>query len=205
MAFFFQIIDTSKDRFLGSKLRTPIETSFNNTPEISRPPSPLGGDDEPHLEREIPPSISSTRSRRRRLAVPLPRLQNLHIRTLRNSLALDEEEPHVGLFETQRYLNLEARMFHPNSEQLTEQATSLLYQSTKGILLASATGLELAIEWLDRLNTLRFRYPWQKEEGTSHEESLAACQKAASDLEEALTLFRSRKGLPSRVFHDSFH
>jgi hypothetical protein len=186
IAHFFQIIDTNKERFLGSRLITPFDT-----PNVSCPPSPA------IREKEIAGEEyhAAATSRKRRVLPRLPQALNSlrGLRNLRNSVILETEEGQVGLFETQRYLNLEARMFHPEYESLTEQAVSLLCRSTRDLLLASATGLEFVVDWLDNLNHRRFNWTWKDRGVEDREQCLAECEKAVAILHEALIVFMERE------------
>ena len=183
MAFFFKIIDTNKERFLSSNLKTPLG-SEPNTPDGTHPPTP-SITEPPEV---IGSSSSSTHSRKaRRYHLHLPHLHLL------------SETPHyshenlVGVFESQKYLDLEARMTHPNAEQLQEHALSLLAKSVGLLLVAAVEGLDYITGWLDQLNASRFGFIWDRKKRRSWQQNLDDSQQALSALGTALQNFREKE------------
>ncbi|KAH7905721.1 hypothetical protein BJ138DRAFT_1130340 [Hygrophoropsis aurantiaca] len=70
----------------------------------------------------------------------------------------------VGVFESQRYLNLEAtHMAHPESERFTAQATELLSESCQDLLGCCENGLQGAQDWLGRCRDHRWRF-WMSDQ-----------------------------------------
>lgn len=171
MAFYFKIMDPSRHRFTGN-------TSVNVTPAPSRPSSRA-----PSLAYSPPatPRCDSTKGlqalgkshgdsinfRRRRLYNGithyfqshhhLPVLFGNSNSLFRDIRARDHDPEHaVGVFESQAYLNLEARFEHSNADILLEQMMSFLGSSTKCLLLKCADTLEYSSSWLQRVNDDRF-------------------------------------------------
>lgn len=61
------------------------------------------------------------------------------------------------MFESQKYLNLEIQIQHPDGDALVEQALRLLGESVQDLLLECASALRDIILWLERINANRFQ------------------------------------------------
>ena len=79
----------------------------------------------------------------------------------------DTRERPVGVFESQRYLNLETRitLSHTGSTLLNDQYMalflSLVRQSTEDLVRANAEGLQYVVKWFENVNGDRLKFGWQ--------------------------------------------
>ncbi|EKM60249.1 uncharacterized protein PHACADRAFT_246113 [Phanerochaete carnosa HHB-10118-sp] len=150
----------------------------SNTPAVSRNSSPVRGrrDRSVEVTDQTPTADSSDSVRHRKhggislhraIARHQSRSRNhhprrhhtsgyhdhrLHLSLLELAHALSsppDAESVVGVFESQRYIALEAaRLSHPQSPKLTAEFTELLSEACDGLLGASKDGLAAAKEWV---------------------------------------------------------
>lgn len=239
MAFYFKIMDSSKNRQPGtpafSLLNTPMP-SPPTSPPTSRPPSPTRST-RSLSEQVVSSSNASIASASPSMSHPYPnhgpnynrRRRNRH--SAQNSLyhhalnlthhshhhthhshhhhsrhlhypsslfheVLDRQaEGAVGVFESQRYLNLETRLTHPNAEEVIPRVVAHLGESSADLTATCADALDHLAAWLGRMNQDRFwklfRRDREKTWGEGIQEDEAMCARLRSVLEE----FRLKKRL----------
>ncbi|KAJ6502261.1 hypothetical protein C8R45DRAFT_818343 [Mycena sanguinolenta] len=139
MARYFLFLDPTREKFpltpVPSRGGTPI-----GTPVISQPSSPIREQTEDRMDS--PPT-------------PTRRSQHTHHshrhRLLYNSLlhlSMKKNEQVVGVFESQRFLDLEAHLSHPDVEAHTKEATKLLSQSCTPLLKSCQDSVNWIQDWL---------------------------------------------------------
>ncbi|KAI0271253.1 hypothetical protein BC834DRAFT_432593 [Gloeopeniophorella convolvens] len=218
-----------------SRPGTPVIAS--PTPNPSRPPSPprADGDDtvpsptvalsdahslqpeqnrgrqtrrrHPHFSIESPaPSIKSHTH-----AVPLWQHRHNHRHSHVPSLASIHHthfhEHVVGVFESQRYLDLESQHFsHPMSAHYTERSTALLRESCEPLLRACSGGLGAFDDWLGSSRKKRWLFFRGGEaRARAQRDRLDALYKANDELTRALGLFRqSQRHLVLGPYREAF-
>lgn len=203
MSFYFKVIDPSKDKFPGTPTESTPRTPFESCPS-SGPTSPTGS----IREGRRTPSASSITTRPVYRRTPSShRLRHNHVHfTLSNhhfrhhlfrEVLERSQENAVGVFESQQYLNLETKFYHPNNNEYLFDSMKLLRESTVDLLITSAEALRHVTRWLERLNTFRFskvlgrgRY--------ERENALRDHEKILSKLEAAIRDFREKKRLDLR-------
>lgn len=118
------------------------------------------------------------------------------LRELHLSLSHHHQREHVvGVFESQRYLDLESTHFaHPMSSHFTERATFLLKESCDELLEGCANSLKGLDFWLEQSRTNRFAF-WRNEQTMQriHNERLEAIQTVTTNLADILKRFRKDK------------
>ncbi|EJD55665.1 hypothetical protein AURDEDRAFT_78909 [Auricularia subglabra TFB-10046 SS5] len=225
MSFFFKLLDPLREKFpetpRGSVVNSPLITPTSSRPAtpLSQPshspfftsplvnvastaPSPLatvsGPDDAtppPAPVITVVPTSSSVSSKHRRkghgLHLHLPRP---HFRHGLFGGDHSHENP-VGIFESLKYMNLEARFEHPFRNMLLEQSMALLDESCRDLLEACADSMGVALTWLRNVNAGRLRLPQRKRMEKSRLESIAALQGSRGQLTAALESFRAEKRL----------
>lgn len=104
-----------------------------------------------------------------------------------------QAEGAVGVFESQRYLNLETRLAHPNAEEVIPRVVAHLGESSADLTTACADALDYLAAWLGRMNQDRFWKLFRRERdrtwGEGIREDEAMCARLRSVLEE----FRLKK------------
>lgn len=107
-----------------------------------------------------------------------------------------QEESAVGVFESQKYLDLEKRDYHPESGFFSERAMNLLGSSTKDLLLCCGDSLGVIVEWLDLIDADKF---WifngkkRRERKTRWEEMMISTEEAKVKLDKTLNTFMEEK------------
>ena len=153
--------------------------------------------------------------------ISLPFFHSHHASTLlqealsrSRSPTLDHSQPQsheglVGVFESQRYLNLETRFAHPDAEALLGQMMSLLNESVGDLLETCASAMEVVGTWFGDVGKGDSWSAWMadcwkvvkgdrpvgdhKEEGMAWGEVLVKVDETREKLEKALDEFRSKK------------
>ncbi|KAI9437333.1 hypothetical protein H4582DRAFT_2111932 [Lactarius indigo] len=99
----------------------------------------------------------------------------------------------VGVFESQKYLDLESHHFsHPLSVYYTERSTSLLRQSCEPLLRACSKGLEELDSWLGTSRLGRWMFWWGGDKCTRvQQERVNALSQACDELARTLEHFRA--------------
>lgn len=225
MAFYFKIIDPVVDKQPGtpalSRLSTPASTPMVSRAS-SRPPSPTRhSGDEANLASNA--SISSSTRRRRshkhsllHYSFHLPRSASHHrhhhrhlpasfIMHIQHPSSLFQEiversaENPVGVFESQRYLNLETRLTHPSSGEYITHILGLLKQSAEELLACNVEALDHIVSWLERMNQERFFKLFLREKSLSWEDTIKQHEDMKARLQKSLDEFRNKKRYVLRV------
>ncbi|EJD51076.1 hypothetical protein AURDEDRAFT_182332 [Auricularia subglabra TFB-10046 SS5] len=206
ISFFFKIIDPLREKFpetphasrFGTPLLTPSVSRPDSptTPATARgsmqlPHSPLSGDDGRLPDSPVASSAASSLHRRKGRGLQA-HLQ--HLRHLLDEFSHPHEDP-VGVFEAQKYMNLETHFNHPQSQFLLERALELLHESCAELLEATADGLHASIAWLENVNASRFRPVRILGGGVKREDASAEVRAAHEKLSAALNTFRCAKRL----------
>ncbi|KAI9457690.1 hypothetical protein HD554DRAFT_2141755 [Boletus coccyginus] len=172
MSLYYTLIDPTRERFPITPVPSILATPAFSSPAHSRPPSP--GHDQPlgnsakvnehgsldggtkrypfhrHHSASQVHHHTPTRHRERR------HLPHRHSTSHYHPLILTSA---VGVFESLRYLNLEAtRMSHPDSEAHVARATELLGTSCQDLLQSCEHGLQAACDWLGSVRNNRFNF-----------------------------------------------
>lgn len=220
MAFYFKIMDSSANRQPGtpafSLLNTPAPT-----PPASRPPSPTRSAQSLSLSRtntssnvsvaSAPASIRHRHQHRHSAHNSLYQsalnFYHTHHRNSRqhhhrhrfnpSSLFHDvfdrSEEGAVGVFESQRYLNLETRLMHPNAEEVIPQVVGHLGESSSGLTECCADALDHLARVFDRMNQDRFWKLFCRERERTWEETIRYDEEMRAKLRSVLEEFRQKK------------
>lgn len=101
----------------------------------------------------------------------------------------------VGVFESQRYMDLESTHFsHPLSVFYTERATELLREGCDELLTANMEALKGLDDWLGWSRMDRWTF-WKggEKKRRLHQERLVGVRKTRLDLADALERFRKDK------------
>ena len=193
LCYFFTILETRRTPFPGSRPLTP-----STTIQASQPPTPalIQAMDLP------PPSPSSPKRRHRHHSrQPSEQPNNHHHHAFFHDALEQSHERAIGVFESCRYMNLEASLLtHPRGGHYTEQALALLSESASEVLAISAEGMQYVGEWLEGMNTYRFERFLNKRPNLSWREKIKRNSEMIEKLENALGAFRKEKRqVPSRA------
>ncbi|KAF8211930.1 hypothetical protein K438DRAFT_1805637 [Mycena galopus ATCC 62051] len=191
MTRYFTVVDSMREKFPvtpgPSKGGTPM-----GSPVISRPPSPPRT---PAREQmEDPPTPT------RRSAHP----HHPHHHSQRHSLLFNsllhlsmnhkKNEPVVGVFESHRFLDLEAHLSHPEAETHTKETVKLLSQSCTPLLKRCEESVTWIQDWLGFVRRGRLS---QLISGAKHqralEQRMGELQAVRTDLAAVLDEFRKEK------------
>lgn len=128
--------------------------AVNSAKRRSRPRHPHFEPDSPTRSSSRPVSVHTGRhSHSHRHSGPASLIHALHLH------GLHHREHVVGVFESQRYLDLESTHFaHPLAARFTEHASELLRESAEGLLQECVKGLQTLDQWLEtsRKNKRKF-------------------------------------------------
>ncbi|KAH8111150.1 hypothetical protein DFH11DRAFT_644694 [Phellopilus nigrolimitatus] len=214
MEFYFKIIDPGVGKqpiFAAfSAVNTPLSTPAQSRVP-TRPPSPTPS----HSEVSTPSnfSIASTtrpRNRHRHHSLHHSIFHHHHSQShsphhhhmlfmLGHPTSLFQEALSrstgnaVGVFESQRYLNLESRFAHPNAVQLTQRIMEHLGESTGELLACCADTLDHLARWLERMNQDRFWKLYRRERLKTWKESILDDEAVKNRLRRVLDEFREKK------------
>ncbi|EGN97169.1 hypothetical protein SERLA73DRAFT_183808 [Serpula lacrymans var. lacrymans S7.3] len=187
MGMYYSLIDPTREKFPVTPVPSKPATPIGVTPMPSRPHSPDRHSHASHHDnlQHTPDHASHLTGRHKSTAArsrhhhhahssspfhihhrhPHHRSQSHHHNMLHSSLlhlALSRtprSEFAVGVFESQRYLNLEvSHLSHPESNRFTDQATGLLNASCAQLLEVCGSGLEGVQSWLDHVRDHRFDF-----------------------------------------------
>lgn len=183
LTIYFSLIDPTREKFPMTPAQSRPGTPGASTPPQERgnpmdshPSSPTyGDDDEPetapasgattpthhsHASRlfHLSPSRSGRRSGSH--ARSTSHFHNLlHSSLLNLSRGVHKPEQAVGLFESQRYMDIEATMFHDDhANSHTQQATRLLFSGCDGLLELNQHSIQEICDWLGTVRKGRFAF-----------------------------------------------
>lgn len=217
MTVYFTLLDTTREKFPmtpgPSRPQTPALT-----PVATRPPSPVRDHDGDHTPvspiEDQPKSATSSTYRRRRhphlhFGDHSPRSRhhgdshshNSHHNLLHHSLlhlgishhAKPEEA--VGVFESNRYINLESmHMTGPDSVRLSAQTTKLLDESADELLGGCVDALKGVCEWMGQLRKGRWDIWVSREKRKKRvDDRIKKYEEMKKVLEDILDRFRNEK------------
>ncbi|KAJ7685439.1 hypothetical protein DFH06DRAFT_968491 [Mycena polygramma] len=147
MGRYFTLLDPMREKFPVTPGPSRGGTPVPGSPAVSRPPS-LRSPSHEHMEDldmdgdSAPP----TPTRRSRHSHHHSHRHNLH-NSLLHHLSLKTHHV-VGVFESHRYLDLEARLNHPEVTAHTKETTRLLSQSCTPLLKSCQDSLVWIQDWL---------------------------------------------------------
>ncbi|THH04285.1 hypothetical protein EW145_g5635 [Phellinidium pouzarii] len=188
-----------------SLLNTPWSTPSHSRPP-TRPPSPstLNGEgNAPPRKVSIKPTTRSHPQRHHGhqhhfFHNSLPRHHVHHYHSQHNSertpsISLRTSENVVGVFESQRYLNLESRYAHPSADELFPLIMHSLGESTRELVICCAETLDHVMAWLQHLNEARFWKLYGRKRGKGWKEALYEDEIAKETLQRVLDEFWGKK------------
>lgn len=179
LTIYFSLIDPTREKFPMTPAQSRPGTPGAITPPQERNnPLDYGDDDEPdtapasgattpthhshstHASRlfHLSPSRSGRRSGSH--ARSNSHFHNLlHSSLLNLSRGVHKTEQAVGLFESQRYMDIEATMFHDDhANSHTQQATRLLFNGCDGLLELNQHSIQEVCDWLGTVRKGRFAF-----------------------------------------------
>ncbi|KAJ7286108.1 hypothetical protein C8J57DRAFT_1431688 [Mycena rebaudengoi] len=133
MSIYFTLVDSTS----GESQAVPV---VSRPPSLSRAPS---RDNVAEVGEDAVPLTPTRKSRTHSHHHTL-----LHNSLLHLSLGRKKSEHAVGVFESQRYLDLEAHLSHPETEAHTKQSTALLAQCCAPLLRSCQDSLTWIQDWL---------------------------------------------------------
>ncbi|KAJ6597201.1 hypothetical protein DFH09DRAFT_113905 [Mycena vulgaris] len=145
MSIYFTVVDPMREKFPITPVPSRGGTPVPESPVVSRPPSPPRSPSRDNMDDFESNSVPPTPIRRSRHSHHHSLLHNslLHLSSGRK-----KNEPAVGVFESHRYLDLEAHLSHPNTEAHTKETTMLLLQSCTPLLKSCQESLTWTQDWL---------------------------------------------------------
>lgn len=224
MQLFFTLIDPEQQKFPVTPMPSRPATPAWGTPVPSRPSTPLGSvPGTPRGGRSEDPTKAPLRNRhpashagnRHSFSKHLHfRLQeheqakqdnHLHFSLLHlaHSLSVSSLENAVGVFESQKYLALEAgRLGVKDSPEYTQEFTTLLTDSCDELLVACVDGLQGTREWVAGIR----RYSFAKREKVEklRTERLEHLTPLRDRLQEVLERFRMERRSVEFLFEVMF-
>lgn len=192
MSFYFKIMDPSRHRFQGTPSASVIGTP-TTTPGASRPTSPAStpGAEERSPANSRPNSLRSRRRRHHHHYFGIHHAQG-HSSLFHEVLSRPYENT-VGVFEFQKYLNLEIRFTHPGAEVVLSHMMQLLAESAQDLLICCADSLDYFVAWLQRVNDDRIWKRYINKKGLSWEEAITENEEVTWKLKNSLSEFRESK------------
>lgn len=222
MNVYFTLTDPTRERFPVTPVPSQLGSPAMGTPNVSRPSSPGRTEESPSASPAFPRSpvgCSQTeveehrgrpvQQRHPHFDIDSPSrsvkahshstLFRRHHRQSHISLLMgvhhhDHLREHVvGVFESQRYLDLESHHFaHPLAAYYTERSTTLLRQSCEPLLRACSLGLERLDLWLRTSRRRRWMFWWGGQECfVMQQERLDALHQVCEELTRAVEAFRT--------------
>ncbi|KAF7322544.1 hypothetical protein HMN09_00032900 [Mycena chlorophos] len=154
MTVYFKVVDPTRERFPVTPVVSRLGTPVPGSPAASRPPSPPRTPIRESAEwidendRDTSPPTPSRRSRHSHTHSQHHHHHNSLIQSLHLHLGRKKTEHAVGVFESQRYLDLEANLVHPHVVSHTKETTELLGKSCTPLLKACQESMLWVQDWL---------------------------------------------------------
>jgi len=217
MNVYFSLTDPTRERFPETPVPSRPGSPTRGTPNASRPSSPARTEESPSVSPALPRFTAACSNaeieqhrgrqapqRRPHFGVGPPshtvkalfrRHHNRHsnISSLLGAHHHDNFGEHVvGVFESQRYLDLESSHFaHPLAAYYTERSTTLLRQSCEPLLQACGLGLGELDLWLRTSRHKRWTFWWSGNKCLRiQQERLHALYLARDELKKTVDAFR---------------
>ncbi|KAI0757706.1 hypothetical protein C8Q80DRAFT_1349811 [Daedaleopsis nitida] len=221
MNLFFSLIDPTRERFPITPIPSRPATPRLTSPSSTRPGTPMATASPPNGFAEDPAQFARRRRNLHNQTIQLPRAHNTLSRYLHRSLAHHNEEHHhhhlhfsllnlahglsaprtpgsphaesaVGVFESQRYLSIEAnRLSDRHTEDYTAQFVALLHESCDELLESTQDVLRGVQEWLSGVR--RGSFGSHARVQRMRAERLDKLEKLNAGVKEALRRFRKEK------------
>lgn len=222
MNVYFSLTDPTRERFPVTPVPSHRGSPAMGTPNVSRPSSPTRTEESPSASPALPRStvgcsqVEVEQHRGRPAPQRHPRFDvdhpshsvktHLHGTLFRKhhrhsyisllSGVHHHDHPHehvVGVFESQRYLDLESHHFaHPLAAYHTERSTTLLRQSCGPLLRACMLGLGELDQWLGTSRHKRWMFWWGgKECLIIQQERLDTLRRVCDELTRTVEAFRT--------------
>ncbi|KAJ7709612.1 hypothetical protein B0H17DRAFT_915317 [Mycena rosella] len=192
MSIYFTLVDPMRERFPSTpRAGTPVPGS----PAISRPPSPPRTPSHDNMDDFASDSAPPTPTRRNRHSHHHAHHHSLlHNSLLHLSMGRKKHEPAVGVFESHRYLDLEAHLSHPEVEAHTKETTTLLAQSCTPLLKSCQESLVWIQDWLGYVRQgWLSRWIGGTKKWRALEQRMGELEKVREDLIAVLDEFRKDK------------
>ncbi|KAJ7444827.1 hypothetical protein FB451DRAFT_1433746 [Mycena latifolia] len=195
MSRYFTLVDPTREKFPLTPIPSRGGTPVPGSPVVPRPPSPPRTPTRESMDYFGDDNVPPTPTRRNRHSHSHAHHHSLlHNSLLHLSLGRKKHEPAVGVFESHRYLNLEAHLGHPETETHTKETTSLLSQSCTPLLKSCQDSLVWIQDWLGyvRQGWLSRRVGGAKQQ-QALEQRIAELDKVRGNLVAVLDEFRKDK------------
>ncbi|EJF58526.1 hypothetical protein DICSQDRAFT_66814 [Dichomitus squalens LYAD-421 SS1] len=219
MVVFFTLIDPTRERFPQTPIPSRPMTPRSSTPLSTRPGTPIVPGSPPNGPRDDLEHVARRRNAHRRGLEP-PRMNGNLSRYLHSRLTHHKEEHHdhhlhfsllslahalapqrgsilspetaVGVFESQRYMAMEATRFQDRREY-TDQFVALLHESCDELLEMSQEVLKGVQTWFAEARSTSFGR--RKTVERIRAERLAKLEALSSRVKEVWTRFKKEKRL----------
>ncbi|KIJ33026.1 hypothetical protein M422DRAFT_265055 [Sphaerobolus stellatus SS14] len=163
MSHFYRVMDTRRAKFPETPLPSQA-ASPAMTPMHTRMGTPIGSDDSDHRssidQNNVRHSVQTNSATSLHRKLHLHAHHNpFHTHLIKDAINQSQEHHPVGVFESQFYMNIERRLYHPQEEELEEESVKLLAESCGDLLDVAGEVMDHVVDWLDRMNTDRLRFP----------------------------------------------
>ncbi|KAJ7510139.1 hypothetical protein B0H11DRAFT_1957855 [Mycena galericulata] len=195
MTTYFTVIDPTREKFPVTPGHSRGGTPVPGSPAISRPPSPPPPmtPSREHVEEESAPPTPTRRNRHSYHHHPHHH-GLLHNSILHLSLGRKKSQHAVGVFESHRYLDLEAHLNHPETEAHTRETSQLLSQSCTPLLKSCQDSLLWIQDWLGYVRRgLLARWLSGAKHQRDLEQRIGELNKIRANLTNTLDEFRKEK------------
>ncbi|KIM88532.1 hypothetical protein PILCRDRAFT_62336 [Piloderma croceum F 1598] len=190
MTVYFTLLDPTRERFpmtpAPSGPQTPVTTTPSTHPRLRYGKSDPQARSHSHHRHSAPCSESRSQKHDNLLHNSL-----LHLAISRNP----KPEHAVGVFESNRYLNLESmHLSHPDSVQTTARITKLLDESADELIGGCAEALKGVHTWMGQVREGRWDFWSSKMEKTRDlDTKIKKYEEMKNKLEDTLQRFRYEK------------
>ena len=198
MNVYFALIDTTRERFPVTPVPSHPGSAAAGTPNESRPSSPTRIEESasaPPVVHHSTVASSHAEVEQHRGRQALRRHPHFDVDSTPHSARpylhrMVFREHVVGVFESQKYLDLESHHFgHPLSVFYTERSNALLRQSCEPLLHACSNGLGELDAWLGTSRPSRFLF-WLDICTCEQRERVDALSRTCDELARTLEAFR---------------
>ena len=221
MNFFFSLIEPTREKFPITPIPSRLATPLSGTPSSTRPSTPLPTRSPPNGLKEDPEQFARRRRNLQKQALEHSRQHRTFSRYLHNRLSHHQEAHHdhhlhfsllnlahglshgrtlsaspsetaVGVFESQRYIAIEAnRLSDPRGEDYTAEFVALLHESCDELLGCTQDVLKGVQGWFAEVRRASFARRATVE--AVRAERLAKLEDLGVNVKETLRRFKQDK------------